>query len=396
MTARLAIDGGTPVRTTLLPYGRQSVDEDDMAAVKAALASDWLTTGPVVDAYEQAFARYVEADHAVAVSSGTAALHTAVATAGIGPGDEVITSPMTFAASANCIVYCGATPVFADIQPDTGNLDPDAVANAMTPRTRAIIAVDYTGQPADLDALQDLADRRGLVLIEDAAQALGASYKDRKVGSIAPLTTFSTHPVKHIATAEGGMVTTADAALAERMRRFRNHGIEREKAEQSKHGDWFYEIRELGYNYRLPDVLCALGQSQLAKADAWLARRSALAAKYDRAIERLPGVGRLRVRPDRTSSWHLYVVKFDLAQFAVDRSRLFRALRAEGIGVNVHHIPVYWHPYYEGRGYRRGLCPRAEALYERIVTLPLWPGMADADADDVIEALRKIVQAYRR
>jgi perosamine synthetase len=394
--AKLAIDGGTPVRPTLLPYGRQSVDEADIAAVIEVLRGDWLTTGPKVGEYEAAWVERVGAQYAVAVSSGTAALHAATFAAGIGPGDEVIVPAMTFAASANCVLYQGGIPVFADVQPDTLNVDPVAVERAVTPRTRAIVTVDYAGQPADLDELRDITGQHGLVLIEDAAHAVGATYRGKPVGALSHVTAFSTHPVKHVTTGEGGLITTDDGSLAQRMRWFRNHGITTDHRQRAEKGGWYYEMVDLGYNYRLPDINCALGLSQLRKLDEWLARRRDIAAQYHQAFSDLPAIRPLTVSPDREPAWHIYPVLLDLDRLRADRAQVFAALRAENIGVNVHYIPVYWHPYYARRGYARGLCPAAEAAYERLITLPLFPAMSDADVADVIEAVRKVASEYWR
>lgn len=391
---RLAIDGGAPVRRTLLPYGRQSVDKDDIAAVVEVLRSNWLTTGPTVAALEAAWASKVGASHAVAVSSGTAALHAAASASGIGPGDEAIVTPLTFAASANCVLYQGGTPVFADVQPDTLNMDPMAVEAAITSRTRAIVAVDYSGQPADLDELKDIAYRHGLCLIEDAAHAVGAMYRDQPVGTISDLTTFSTHPVKHITTGEGGLITTNDGDMAERMRWFRNHGVTTDHRQRAEKGAWFYEMVTLGYNYRLTDISCALGLSQLAKLDAWLTRRRSIAMRYTQTFAELPAVQPLTIRADREAAWHIFPILLVTAHLRVDRGQIFAALRAENIGVNVHYIPVYWHPYYVDLGYRRGLCPEAESAYEKLLTLPLFPAMTDQDVSDVISAVSRVVEAY--
>jgi UDP-4-amino-4,6-dideoxy-N-acetyl-beta-L-altrosamine transaminase len=396
MVERLAIDGGRPVRTTLLPYGRQSVEDADIEAVVRVLRSDWLTTGPVVGQLEGAFATRVGAAYAVVVNSGTAALHAATSAAGIRPGDEVIVPGLTFAASANCVIYQGGTPVFADVRPDTLNLDPAAVEAALTPHTRAIVAVDYSGQPADLDELGAIARQHDLHLIEDAAHALGATYRGRPVGGISPLSTFSLHPVKHITTGEGGVITTQDESLAQRMRWFRNHGITTDHRQRAEKGGWFYEMVDLGYNYRLPDLNCALGLSQLDRLDAWLARRRAIARSYDAAFTGAPGLTPPVSLPDREPAWHIYPLRLDLDQLRVGRAKVFAALRAENIGVNVHYIPVYWHPYYQALGYRKGICPRAEEAYERLITLPLFPAMSDRDVTDVIEAVRKVARAYQR
>lgn len=391
MSAKLAIRGGTPVRQTLLPYGRQFIDEDDIAAVTEALRSDWLTTGPRVDQFEEAFARFVGASHAVAVSNGTAALHAAVYALGIGPGDEVIVTPMTFAASANCVLYQGGTPVFADVEPGTLLIDPKQVEAKITPRTRAIIAVDYTGQPCDYDSLRAIADEHHLALIDDACHAVGGRYKGRPVGTLADLNTFSLHPVKHFTTGEGGIITTDRADLAQRMCVFRNHGITTDHRQRAQTGGFFYEMVDLGYNYRITDFQCALGLSQLRKVPEWVARRRALAAMYDAAFAELPHVQPLTVRPDVAHGYHLYVVQFDLVRLGMSRAEVFAALRAENIGVNVHYIPVHLHPYYRERlGTGPGLCPVAEAAYERLITLPLFPQMTQADLSDVVAACRKL------
>ncbi len=390
----LAVAGGQPVRAKLLPYGRQTLDEADIQAVVDVLRSDWLTTGPNIAAFEAAFAAQVGARYAVAVSNGTAALHAAAFAARLGPGDEVIVPPLTFAASANCVRYQGGTVVFADVRPDTLNLDPAAVEAALTPRTRAIVTVDYTGQPSDLDELNRLAQQHGLTVIEDAAHALGATYRGRPVGALAPLTTFSLHPVKHITTGEGGVITTDDPALAERLRLLRNHGITSDHRQREAAGSWFYEMVALGYNYRLTDFQCALGQAQLKKLGAWLARRRAIAAHYTTRFADLPQVEPPTVLPDRDPAWHLYVIRLRLERLRVGRAEVFKALRAENIGVNVHYIPVPWHPYYQQLGYAKGQWPAAEGAYERMISLPLFPAMTDTDVEDVIRAVTKVCQAY--
>ncbi len=394
---KLAIHGGTPVRRTLLPYGRQCLDEDDIAAVVEVLCSGWLTTGPKVAEFEETFARTVGAKHAVAVSSGTAALHTAMYAIGIGPGDEVIVPAMTFAASANCVVFQGGTPVFADVDPDTLLLDPAQVEARITPRTKAIIAVDYAGQPCDYDTLQAIARRHGLTLVADACHALGGGYRGRPVGSLADVNTFSFHPVKHITAGEGGMVTTDDPELARRMRTFRNHGITSDHRQREKAGSWFYEMADLGYNYRLTDFQCALGISQLRKVPGWVAHRQEIARRYDAAFTEIPAVRPLGVRGDVSHAYHLYVIQLDLAQLRATRAEVFAALRAEGIGVNVHYIPVHLHPFYREKfGTGPGMCPVAEQAYEQIISLPIFPRMTDKDVEDVIAAVRKVIVAYQR
>jgi perosamine synthetase len=393
---RLAIEGGAPVRPAMLPYGRQSVDAADIQAVVEVLQSDWLTTGPGVAAFEAAFAARVGARYAVAVSNGTAALHAAAFAAGLEPGAEAIVTPMTFAASANCVRYQGGTVAFADVRADTLNLDPSRVAAMIGPRTRALVVVDYTGQPADLDELNALARAHGVVVIEDAAHALGATYRERAVGALTDLTTFSLHPVKHITTGEGGVVTTNDPALAERLRLFRNHGITSDHRQREAEGSWVYEMMALGYNYRLTDFQCALGLSQLQKLDGWVARRRAIASRYTAAFAECAEIEPPIELPDRASSWHLYVIRLRLERLRATRAEVFRALRAENVGVNVHYIPVPWHPYYRALGFQRGQWPVAEDAYERMLSLPLFPAMTDADVDDVITAIHKVVGHYRR
>jgi perosamine synthetase len=392
----LAVDGGKPIRARLLPYGHQIIDDADVAAVVSALRSDWLTTGPAVEAFESEFAEAVGAKFAVALANGTAALHAAAFAAGVGPGTSAITTPLTFAASANCVRYLGGRVSFADVQADTLNIDPARVAELIAPGTRAIIAVDYTGQPADLDELQGQAHRAGAVLIEDAAHALGGSYKGRRVGSVADLTTFSFHPVKQITTGEGGLVTTDDERLASRVRLFRNHGMTTDARQRETTGAWHYDIVELGFNYRLTDLQCALGRSQLPRLSGWIARRREIAAHYRDALQAEPGLELPSVRADRESAWHLYVIRLRLDRLRVGRGEVFRALRAENIGVNVHYIPVPWHPYYQQLGFTKGSWPVAEAAYERLVSLPMWAGMTPADVNDTIAAVRKVLGAYAR
>ena len=396
MGPRLAIDGGTPVRETMLPYGRQWVDETDVQAVVEVLRSDWLTTGPKVREFEQRVAEYVGAGEAVAVNSGTAALHVAAFAAGIGPGDEVITTPLTFAASANCVLYVGGRPVFADVCADTLNIDPEDVVRKIMPRTKAIITVDFTGQPCDYESIRALAGQYGLVIIEDAAHALGAEYNGQRIGTFNELTTFSFHPVKHVTTGEGGMVVTNDPDLAAKMRTFRTHGITADFRQRAEDRSWVYEMVALGYNYRLPDINCALGLAQMSKLNEWLARRREIAARYTEAFAQMPEVDVPLVLAGTNPAWHLYVIELNLERLRVGRKEVFTALRAENIGVNVHYIPVYWHPYYRQLGYEKGLCPVAEAAYERLISLPMFPAMTDEDVEDVITAIDKVISAYRR
>ena len=393
----LAVDGGTPVRNTLLPYGRQSIEEDDIQAVVNVLRSDWLTTGPKVAEFEEAFAARIGAKYAVSFSSGTAALHGAAFAAGLKPGVEAITTPITFLATPNCVLYQGATPVFADVSTDTLNLDPEKVAARITPRTRAVLPVDYAGHPADLDAMLELAAGHGLVVIEDACHALGAEYRGRRTGSIADMTVFSFHPVKHLATGEGGMVSTDRTDCAQTLRRFRNHGISSDARQRRAEGQWRYEMVLLGFNYRLPDFACVLGLSQLKKLEANLSRRREIAARYAAAFRDLAGILPPAVRLDVNPAWHLYPIRLSLERLSANRAQVFRALRAENIGVNVHYIPVHCHPYYRDRfGYRGGEYPIAEDAYERLISLPMFHGMSDQDVEDVIAAVKKVIGHFAK
>jgi perosamine synthetase len=397
MKAKLALHGGAPVREKLLPYGRQTIDDDDIAAVTEVLRSDWLTTGPKVAEFEAVFAQFTGAKEAVAVSNGTAALHAAMFALNVGPGDEVIVPTMTFAASANCVLYQGATPVFADVEPDTLLINPDDAAAKITPQTKAIVAVDYAGQPCDYDRLRAIADEHGLKLVADACHAIGGAYQGRPVGALADLNTFSLHPVKHLTTGEGGVITTNDPELAQRMRVFRNHGITTDHRQRAEQGGFFYEMVALGYNYRITDFQCALGISQLTKLSGWVERRQAIAQLYDQAFAEMPAVKPLAVRPEANHAYHLYVVQFDLARLTADQNTLFQALRAEGLGVNVHYIPVHLHPYYRQQlGTQPGQCPVAEAAYERIVSLPIFPLMTDEDIQDTIQAVTKVIEAFQQ
>ncbi len=389
MNDRLAIDGGTPIRGAMLPYSHQTVDEQDVQSVVEVLRSDWLTTGPKVAEFERCLADTVGAVDAVSVSSGTAALHTAMFALEIGPGDEVIVPAITFASTANAVLFQGGRPVFADLNPDTLLLDPERVEAMITPKTKAIIAVDYAGQPCDYDALRAVSDRHGLPLVADACHALGGSYKDRPVGTLGDLNVFSFHPVKHVAAGEGGAVVTDDKGLAQRMRTFRNHGISTDHHQRARHGLHSYEMEYLGYNYRLSDIQCALALSQLDKLPDSIRRRQAIAERYDTTLAETPTVTPLAVNSDVTHAYHIYPVQVDL-----DRDKIFAALRAENIGVNVHYLPVYRHPYYQRQGYTKGLCPVAEAAYERMISLPIFPGMTDEDVGDVLTAVEKVVGYY--
>jgi len=381
----------------MIPYGKQAIDDEDIQVVVDVLKSDWLTTGPKIQEFENAVSDYIGVKHAVAVSSGTAALHAAMHALKIGPGDEVVLPSMTFAATANCVVYQGATPVFVDVSPDTLLIDPGTIEAKLTSRTRAIIAVDYAGQPCVYDRLQQIAEKHRINLVADACHALGAEYKGKKVGGLADLTVFSFHPVKHITTGEGGMITTDDESLAQRMRVFRNHGITSTHSQREAQGSWFYEIEELGYNYRITDFQCALGRSQLRKLPQWLEKRRNIAAQYDTGLAEIGGIKPLTREKNVLHAYHLYVVKIEKNNKGFSRSEIYKALRDSGIGVNVHYIPVHLHPFYK-RAYRTGpgLCPAAEEAYEKILSLPMYPTMSDHDVKRVIETLANIMTAHTR
>jgi len=392
-----AMAGGSPVREEYLPYSQQWLDEEDITAVVEVLRSDYLTTGPTIQEFENKFADYVGAKYAVAVANGTAALHAAVFASGIGPGDEVITTPMTFAASANCVLYQGGKPVFADILEDTYNIDPAEVEKKITTLTKAVIPVHFTGQPVDLDEIHRIARKYNLIVIEDAAHALGAEYKGKKIGGLSDMTIFSFHPVKHITTGEGGMVTTNNRELYEKLLLFRNHGITRDKDKlTADEGPWYYEMQALGYNYRLTDLQAALGIKQLAKCPAFLELRRKYVEVYNEAFKNIEEIITPFERPDVLSAWHIYVIQLRTEKLSVGRKEIFAALRAEKIGVNVHYLPVYLHPYYRGLGYAKGLCPKAENLYDRIITLPLFPKMTEEDVENVIRAVKKVIGYYGR
>ncbi|MHB8958911.1 MAG: UDP-4-amino-4,6-dideoxy-N-acetyl-beta-L-altrosamine transaminase [Candidatus Limnocylindrales bacterium] len=379
----------------MLPYGRQSIDDDDIAAVVEALRSALLTTGPTVADFEAALAQATGAPFVATVSSGTAALHAAYRAVGIGPDDEVVVPALTFAATANAALYLGARPVFADVDRETGTLDPESAERVITHRTRAIVAVDYAGHPADYDALRDIASRRGLVLVDDAAHSLGATDRGRRIGELADVATLSFHPVKHITTGEGGAVLSRDPDVHRKAVEFRSHGIVREQVRlRRQEGSWYNEMQDLGFNYRLTDVQSALGISQLRKLPQFLERRRQIAAKYDRELSgleafRIPG-RRDGVEP----AWHLYVLRIDGdPAFRAQRRRVaFDALRERGLGVQVHYLPVYLHPYYQDMGYGPGLCPVAEEFYSQAISIPIFPAMTDPEADYVVEAVRDVAR----
>lgn len=394
----LALRGGEPIRKTRLPYGHQYVDKDDIQAVTEVLQSDFLTCGPKVSELEAKLCELTGAAGCTAVSNGTAALHTACLAAGIGPGDEVITTPITFAASANAVLYCGGVPVFADIDPRTYTIDPRSIEACITSKTKAVIAVDFTGQACEYSAIRAVCDRHKLLLIEDAAHSIGTAYCGTPVGNLADLTTFSFHPVKTITAGEGGAVMAKGADLAQKALLFAHHGITRDTALLHEQGNsnWYYEQQLLGYNYRLTDIQCALALSQLRKLDRFSARRKELVRRYNEAFRELPEVFVQQENEGSDTVRHLYVLRLNLERLRCGRQEFYDAMQAENIGVNVHYIPVYYFPYYQELGYRKGLCPEAEAYYESCVTIPLFYGMSDRDQMDVIEAVEKVIAYYRK
>ena len=373
----------------MIPYGKQTIEQDDIQAVVDVLKSDFLTTGPKIAEFEQTVADYVGAKYAVAISNGTSALHAACFAAGIEPGDEVITTPLTFAASANCVLYCGGTPVFADVDPKTYNIDPEDIQRKITDRTKAIIAVHLAGQPCDMDAIHSIAREHGLIVIEDGAHALGSVYKGKKVGSMSDMTTFSFHPVKPITTGEGGMIVTDNEDFYKKMILFRSHGITRDDSMMTRNdGPWFYQQFNLGYNYRITDIQCALGCSQMKKLDRFLGRRKEIVARYNEAFADCDNIITPYQLSDTESGWHLYIVQVKKC----DRRQVFENMREKGIGVNVHYIPVYMHPYYQEHGYENVHCANAEEIYSHIISLPLYPGLTSEQQDYVIDTLKSLCE----
>lgn len=395
----LAINGGTPVRATKIFYGRQWVDEEDVSAVADVLRSDYLTCGPQVTAMEQALVDYTGAKYAVAVSNGTAALHCACIAAGVGPGDEVITTPITFAASANCILYCGATPVFADINPDTYNIDPESIRAHITNKTKAVVAVDFTGQAVEIDKIRAICDEFNLIFIEDAAHSIATKYKGKQVGSLADITTFSFHPVKTITGGEGGACLTNNDEFYRKLVLAHTHGIthdDRLMEEAPHEGPWYYEEISLGYNYRITDFQAALIVSQMKKLDMFAGRRKEIVCRYNEAFGKLPGIIVQKEILESDTCRHLYIIQLDFEQLNCTRIEFFDAMLAENVQCQIHYVPVYWFPYYKHLGYEKGLCPNAEKIYEGIMSIPLYPKMTDQDVDDVINAVKKIVENYKK
>ena len=391
-----AIEGGTPVRDNKIGYGHQFIDEADIEAVCEVLRSDFLTCGPMITELERRLCELTGAKYAVACSNGTAALHIACLAAGVEEGDEVITTPITFAASANCALYCGATPVFADINDRTYNIDPAEVSKKITDKTKAVVAVDFTGQAVELDQFKDICKKNSLVLIEDAAHSIGTSYKGKMVGSIADMTTFSFHPVKTITGGEGGAVLTNNEEYYKQLLLYRAHGITRDETimVNEPHGPWYYEQVALSTNYRMTDIQAALIVSQLDKLDAFSKRRKEIVARYNEAFSDMPEIVVQEEIPESDTTRHLYILRINPDKLKIGRKEFFEAMAAENIGCNVHYIPVYLHPFYEKLGYKKGDCPKAEKLSEEMMSLPLFYSMTDQDVEDVIEAVKKIVSYY--
>lgn len=394
---KLAINGGTPVSDKIIGYGHQCINDEDISAVAEILSSDYLTCGPATERFEEDLKVVSGARYVTAVANGTAALHVACLAAGIGPGDEVIVSSITFAASANCVLYCGGTPVFADIDPNTWNINPDSIREKITDRTKAIIAVDFGGVPVEADAIREICEEHGLVFIEDASHSIGSALDGRPVGTLADITTFSFHPVKTVTTGEGGAVATNDAELTRRIVLFAKHGITRDQSQMMNpnEGGWYYEQLELGYNYRMSDIQAALGSSQLKRLPDFKVRRQDIVRRYNDAFDQIPEVSFQADSHSDETTRHLYCLRFDTESLGVDRRFIFDALRAEGIGVNVHYLPVYRLPYYERLGYPIDLCDEANAYYDQVVTLPLHCAMADDDVEKVIAAVDKVVSSCR-
>ena len=380
-------------------YGKQTIEDDDIKAVVDALKSPFITCGPRVGELEEKLCEYTGARYAVAVSNGTAALHCACIAAGIGPGDEVITTPMTFAASANCILYCGARPVFADINPETYNIDPDSIRKCITSRTKAIIAVDFTGQVVEADEIRKICDEYGVLFIEDAAHSIGTSYNGIKVGNIADITTFSFHPVKTITGGEGGAVLTNDENLYNKISLAHTHGITHDEAmmkDLPHEGMWYYEQISLGYNYRMTDFQAALLISQLGKLERFKKRRKEIVDYYDSELKDVDGIIIQKEIEQSDTCRHLYIIRLDENVLSCTRREFFDEMVSRGVQPQVHYVPVYWFPYYQELGYKMGLCPNAEEVYKGIMSIPLYPSLTNEETAYVVDVIKTIVEKYKR
>lgn len=394
----LAIFGGKPIFEKRIGYGHQYIDDEDINAVVDVLKSDYLTCGPKIEEAEEKLCEITGAKHAVLVSNGTAALHATMYAAGIKKDDEVITTPITFAASANCALYCGGKPVFADINPETYNIDPADIERKITRNTKAVVAVDFTGQAVEVEKIREICDKNNLFFIEDAAHSLGTCYNGKSVGSLADMTEFSFHPVKTCTAGEGGAITTNDDELYKRLVLFRTHGITRVQdwMDKESEGGWYYQEIDLGYNYRMTDIQAALLCTQLDKLGMFAKRRKELVKRYDEAFSEMPEIIVQKEIPESDTVRHLYIIQLNTDMLKCGRREVFDALQAEGVGVNVHYIPVYSFPYYKKLGYEMGICPNAEKLYERIISIPLFYSMTNDDQDKVIEAIKKVISYYKR
>ncbi|KKX99992.1 aminotransferase DegT [Paraclostridium benzoelyticum] len=394
----IAINGGEPTRKKYLQYGRQYIDDEDIMSVIQALKSDFLTTGPLVEEFERKFADYVGAKYAVAVSNGTAALHIACLAAGLQKGDEGITTPITFAASSNCMIYCGAKPVFCDINLDNYNIDDNKIKSYINENTKVILPVDFTGQCCNIGKIMEIAKENNLIVIQDASHSLGTKYLDKQIGSIADMTTFSLHPVKTITSGEGGVVTTNSLALYEKLKLYKTHGITKSKVNlrNKEHPEWYYEQIYLGYNYRITDLQSALGISQLNKIEKFITKRKLLVNTYNELLKDIDGIILQKEEDYSDTSRHLYIIRLDLNKFKATRDDIYNALIAENIGVNIHYIPVYKHPYYKEIGYEDIICENAETFYNSSITLPLHVNMDESDIKDVVNALNSVLDYYKR
>ena len=394
----LALYGGKPVRNSVIRYGHQWIDDDDINAVNNVLKSDYLTTGPKVDSLQKKLCQYTGAKYAVVLSNGTAALHCACLAAGIGVGDEVITTPLTFAASANCALYCGATPVFADVNPETYNIDPKSIRKCITERTKAIVAVDFTGQPVQIDEIRDICNEYGLIFIEDAAHSIGSEYKGQKIGSLADMTTFSFHPVKTVTAGEGGAVLTNNEELYHKLTLYFNHGINhtQEDLEEFHDEPWYYEQQCLGFNYRMTDIQAALVGSQLDKIERFITRRKEIVKLYNCAFQNMPEIFLQKESKETDTCRHLYIIRLNFERLKCTRLEFFNAMVAEKVIPQVHYIPVYWFPYYQRLGYKRGICPNAEEIYKGIMSISLYPKMTEEDVTSVVHAVKKVVNYYKK
>jgi len=396
--SELAINGGKPIFEKKISYGHQYIDYADIQAVVDVLRSDYLTCGPKIDEAENKLCEITGAKYAVLISNGTAALHAIMFASGVGSGDEIITTPITFAASANCALYCGAKPVFADINPETYNIDPYDIERKITDKTKAVVAVDFTGQAVEIDRIREICDKHNLIFVEDAAHSLGTKYNGRPVGSLADMTEFSFHPVKTCTAGEGGAITTNDDELYKKLVLFRTHGITRNRdwMDKESEGGWYYQQVDLGYNYRMTDIQAALLSSQLDKLDMFAARRKELVKRYNEAFDAIPEITVQKEIPESDTVRHLYIIQLNLEMLKCSRREVFDALQAEGVGVNVHYIPVYSFPHYQKLDYKMGSCPNAEKLYERIISIPLYYSLTDEQQDKVVEAIRKVINYFWR